>query len=232
MQILGDQVDTHWYYRAKAAAMLRTLRGTGFDQVLDVGAGSGFFSRHLLDQTRATSAICVDPNYPAPTRELHHGKPIDFVLDIDRFAGGLVLMMDVLEHVADDAALLAGYVARVPAGTRFLITVPALPWMWSGHDVFLEHFRRYTLPTLDRLVAGAGLRRVASFYYFGLALPLAAVVRLGRRALPARPAASDMKPQSPPVNAILLGLCRAELPLSRFNRLGGLSAFALAEKAP
>ena len=95
--------------------MRRMLRGTGFSEVLDVGAGSGFFARHLLDHTPASAAVCVDPNYAAEHDELHGGKPIRFVHRIDRFAGGLVLMMDVLEHVADDAALLAEYVACVPA---------------------------------------------------------------------------------------------------------------------
>ena len=39
LEILGDRVDRHWYYRAKASAMRRMLRGTGFAEVLDVGAG-------------------------------------------------------------------------------------------------------------------------------------------------------------------------------------------------
>ncbi len=231
LELLGAQVDSHWYYRAKAAAMRRMLRGTGFSEVLDVGAGSGFFARHLLDHTPATGAVCVDPNYPAEHDEVHGGKPVRFVHSIDRFAGGLVLMMDVLEHVPDDTALLEEYVARVPAGTRILITVPALHWMWSGHDVFLEHFRRYTLAEVDALVARAGLRRVASSYYFGLTLPAAAAVRLGRRLLPGGgDPKSDLKPQPAALNALLWAICRAELPFFSANRVGGLSVFALAEK--
>lgn len=229
--ILGDQVGEHWYYRAKAAAMLRMLRGTRLDSVLDVGAGSGFFARHLLDHTAATEAICVDPNYPAERHEEQHGKPIGFVRSVDRFDGSLVLMMDVLEHVPDDAALLSEYVARMRPGARVLITVPAMPWMWSGHDVFLEHFRRYMLRQVDALVAGCGLHRIASSYYFGLVLPLAAGVRLGRRLLPGDAApGSDMKRYAAPVNALLWRLCQAELPIFTANRIAGLSVFALAQK--
>ena len=43
VEILGDRADAHWYYRAKSAAMLRMLRGEAVGEVLDVGAGSGFF---------------------------------------------------------------------------------------------------------------------------------------------------------------------------------------------
>jgi hypothetical protein len=123
-------------------------------------------------------------------------------------------------------------VARVPPGTRFLITVPALAWMWSAHDVFLEHYRRYTVGEVDRLVARAGLRRLSSSYYFGLALPMAAAVRFGRKLIPGRgrTPGSDMKQHSVPVNAALWQICRAELPVFSANRLAGLSVFALAEK--
>jgi SAM-dependent methyltransferase len=229
--ILGDRADSHWYYRAKSAAMLRMLRHAPTNEVLDVGAGSGFFARQLLDRTAAASAICVDPNYPAEYTEQQGGKPIHFVRGIDRFDGDLILMMDVLEHVEDDTALLAEYAAMSKPGTRVLITVPAHAWMWSGHDVFLEHYRRYTVRDVDRLIGRAGLHHVSSAYYFGLTLPLAAGVRLGRRLNPfhTEVPGSDMRPHSPAVNTLLGMLSAAELPLLGANRLAGLSVFALAK---
>jgi SAM-dependent methyltransferase len=230
-EALGESAHLHWYYRAKSAAMLRMLGAAQFDKVLDVGAGSGFFSRYLLDQTACAEAVCVDPNYPAETTELQNGKTVHFVRAVDRFDGHLMLMMDVLEHVPDDTALLRGYAEKLPAGARVLITVPAMPWMWSGHDVFLEHYRRYTVGGVDALVARAGLRLVSSCYYFGLALPLAAGVRLGRRLIPGRTdtPGSDMRAHSPMINAALLQICMAELAIFKANRLAGLSVFALAE---
>jgi hypothetical protein len=53
--------------------------------------------------------------------------------------------MDVIEHVEDDVGLVREYANKVAPGTRFITTVPAFMWLWSGHDVFLEYFRRYTL---------------------------------------------------------------------------------------
>ncbi len=231
-QILGDAAGAHWYYRAKSAAMLQMLGQAPIRRVLDVGAGSGFFSRQLLDRTQAEAAICVDPNYPDEHDEKQGGKPISFVQGITDFDGDLVLMMDVLEHVEDDTALLAEYAGKVQPGTRFLLTVPAHMWMWSGHDVFLEHYRRYTIGEVDRLVARAGLTLLQSSYYFGLTLPLAAGVRWGRKLNPFRKAAvgSDMKPQGAAVNAALWQVSRAELSLLGRNRVAGLSVFALAQR--
>jgi SAM-dependent methyltransferase len=229
--ILGHDAKAHWYYRAKSAAMLKMLRGAPIDEVLDVGAGSGFFARHLLDHTEAAAAICVDPNYDLDHSEIHNGKKLRFARGVRQFGGHLVLMMDVLEHVPDDAALLAEYVARVPAGTRFLITVPAMQWMWSEHDVFLEHYRRYSVRQLDLLMARAGLTRLASCYFFGLALPLAAAVRFGRKILPGRArGGSDMRRHTALVNWGLWLMCWLELWFFRVNRVGGLSVFALGQK--
>ena len=230
--ILGDNAGAHWYYRAKSAAMLQMLGRAPVHSVLDVGAGSGFFSRQILDRTQAATAICVDPNYAGEHDEKQGDKAIRFVQGVRGFDGDLVLMMDVLEHVPDDTALLAEYAARVGPGTRFLLTVPAHMWMWSGHDVFLEHFRRYTIGEVDRLVARAGLTLLRSSYYFGLTLPLAVGVRLGRKLNPfiREAAGSDMRPHGSALNAALWQISRAELALLGRNRVAGLSVFALAQR--
>ena len=230
-ELLGERAGSHWYYRAKSAAMLQMLRGAPIGTVLDVGAGSGFFSRRILDSTGAACAVCVDPNYQREYRDDQNGKPIDFVRTVDRFDGDLVLMMDVLEHVPDDTALLAEYVSKARPGTRFLLTMPAHMWMWSGHDVFLEHYRRYTIGQVDRLVGRAGLTLLQSSYYFGFTLPLAAGVRLGRRLNPFHKEVpgSDMRSHGGLVNAALWQASRAELALLGRNRLAGLSVVALAQ---
>ena len=77
-EILGDQVSSHWYYRAKAAALIHDLSGFRPTEVLDVGAGSGFFSRQLIQNARVARATCVDIGYPADREELWCGKPIAF----------------------------------------------------------------------------------------------------------------------------------------------------------
>ena len=228
---LGQAADHHWYYTAKSAAMLRLLEGTTFDDVLDIGAGSGLFSRALLANTPCRSALCVDVNYPQDWTEYEAGKPLRFVRRVAQFEGHLALMMDVLEHVADDIGLLRDTAAKMPKGSTILITVPAMPWMWSAHDVFLDHVRRYTIGSLDRVIAAAGLKHRSTCYYFGLTLPIAAAVRHGRRALPwrCRKPASDMRAYPAMVNTVLLKICIAELAFFRMNRFAGLSVFALAE---
>ena len=55
--ILGAGIGDHWYYRSKAAALDRAVAALLPRRVLDVGAGSGFFSKHLLASGSAGSAL-------------------------------------------------------------------------------------------------------------------------------------------------------------------------------
>ncbi|MDR4306386.1 methyltransferase [Chelatococcus sambhunathii] len=231
--LLGDRVHEHWYYRAKLAALLKATEDLPAGVALDVGAGAGFFSRALLAAGRAQKAICVDPGYPADSDETVAGRPLQFrrALEGDASDVSLVMMMDVLEHVPDDVGLARDYVERLPSGARVIATVPAFQWMWSGHDVFLEHYRRYDLPQLEKTLVDAGLRIEFGSYFYGAVFPAAVAFRMAKRAF-----GGDMEPKSdmrrfnPVMNALFWGACRAELPFMRRNRIAGLSVFARAVK--
>ena len=229
--LLGDGVRSHWYYRAKLAALLRDLRGQVAGEILDIGAGSGFFSRALLADTSATGATCVDLFYAADRDEVVAGKPLRFRREIGLSDASLVLMMDVIEHVEDDRGLVADYVAKVGSGTRFVVTVPAFMWLWSPHDVFLEHYRRYTVPQAQAVLRAAGLTIDRGHYFYGAVLPLVAAVRtIKRLAQGNAPPDSDMKVYGPVVNSLLYGVSRAETALMRGNRVAGTTAFVTAVK--
>lgn len=228
-EILGDAVADHWYYRSKAAALMRLLGGTPAGVILDVGAGSGFFSRYLAQNTPAREIWCVDSSYAGDSDSLAAGKPIRYRQSLGTSAADLVLMMDVLEHVDDDAALLREYVARVGAGAVFVISVPAFGFLWSGHDEFLGHRRRYTLAQIRRVVRDSGLVLEKSAYFFALVFPLALAARLIGRLLGGNPR-SQLQQHSPAVNRVLAWICSLELPWFEKNRCFGLTAFCVARK--
>ena len=234
--LLGRQaLAGHWYYVAKGRAVQRMLRGAGpFESVLDVSAGSGVFARRLLDHGMAQRALCVDPAYAAEHDEDHGGRPIRFRHAPDDETHQLVLMMDVLEHVEDDLGLLQAYADRLPAGGVAMITVPAFAFLWSGHDVFLEHRRRYRLGDVEALVRRAGLEVAEARYFFGLLFPVVATLRLIDRV---RLGAGLVEPRSQlaPAPAMLNRALIAVHDLERaavfpFNRLAGLSILCRAVK--
>lgn len=227
-EILGDAIAEHWYYASKGQALTDFLGPIHVDSVLDVGAGSGVFSRVLLDAGVADSALCVDPGYEKESEEHHGSRLIQFRRSGDGKNRDLVLMMDVIEHVDDDVGLIRSHAEAMSADGLMAITVPAFQALWSGHDEFLGHKRRYTLGQLEAVVRGAGLDVVCGRYFFALLLPLAVVQRFMGRLRGGVPA-SALSKQSRPVDAALRAINGFErATLFRFNRLAGLTAFCLA----
>lgn len=231
-EILGENIGRHWYYQSKAQAMTRLLTEISPMSILDVGAGSGFFSEYLLKHSSAKEAWCVDISYEDDSDTLISGKPVHYRRHVDSANANLVLLMDVLEHVDDDVGLLREYTNKVPSGASFLISVPAFQFLWSGHDKFLEHKRRYRLGQIEDVARHAGLKVKHGTYYFGGVFPIAAATRLsnnwmnnGREQI-----RSQLSNHHPAVNAVLSAMSRLELPLLAHNRLAGLTAFCLAEK--
>ncbi len=122
--------------------------------VVDVGCGTG---ANIAALAGAYTAIGVDTSAEAirhararfPATRFIEGTAESALAAIDP-SGACVLLMDVLEHVADDFALLASILQPLPAGSQVLITVPADMRLWSGHDIAFQHYRRYDA---DRLAA-------------------------------------------------------------------------------
>jgi hypothetical protein len=231
---LGDNLPNHWYYVSKGRVLTDLLVNRHIDTVVDVGAGSGVFSRLLLERGICDRAICVDSNYVEDSDQMHRDKPLLLRRSLTPPTGSAVLMMDVLEHVDDDDALLRKYTDSLPTGASVVVTVPAFRFLWSGHDVFLEHRRRYRLGEVEALLRAAGLEPQRGRYFFGLLFPLVAIMRLfDRLRLRAAEAAPKSALKTAPawLNRLLILVHDLERhTLYRVNRLAGLSAVVLARK--
>src|SRR5262249_28097401 len=126
--------------------------------------------------------------------------------------------------------------AILAPGGVFLLTVPALMWLWSRHDTANHHFRRYTRATLRRVLEDAGLEIVWMHYFFGWTLgPLLLRRLLAPGEKPgAAPAHYHVKVPAAPVNGIMYTLSRLEQTLlGSFTPVGSsLIALARAKNTP
>jgi len=80
--------------------------------------------------------------------------------------------MDVLEHCQDDESLLKSFLEGLRRKIHVLISVPALPCLYSGWDKNLGHYRRYTKRSLGRLVNKVGGKVKNIEYCFGYLVPI------------------------------------------------------------
>lgn len=225
---LSGPPEEHWYYAAKFDLLASAIKSSGAKRILDVGAGSGVFSRLLLERTDCQEAVCVDTAYDGDRDEIVNGKPMRFRRSNEERDFDIVLLMDVLEHVDDDVKLLKTVADTVRSGTHFFITVPAFQFLWSAHDVFLDHRRRYTAETLKATIERSGLTSRSVRYFYALIFPLVVLLRLLRRKRDPNKG-SDLRPAPAGIGAMVQAALKLErIIIYPVNRVAGLSVVALA----
>jgi SAM-dependent methyltransferase len=74
------------------------------------------------------------------------------------------MSFNVLEHIADDTAVLRNVFDVLPPGGRFVCFVPAFPSIYGSIDRALGHVRRYTRAEMKAKMAGAGFVTVEARY--------------------------------------------------------------------
>jgi SAM-dependent methyltransferase len=151
--------------------------------VLDVGAGDGWFAQELLpDLGPAAEVVCWDVNYRSEDLATPAGARLTRTNRRPHGSFDLVLLLDVLEHIDDDEAFLAGKVVPLmaPSGTA-VVSVPAHPSLFSDHDRMLQHHRRYR-PAELRALLGRHLDVVDSGSVFASLLAPRALSVLAERA--------------------------------------------------
>jgi SAM-dependent methyltransferase len=211
--IYHDLYARHWWWRAREEIILARLAHLappgGFGRILDVGCGDGL----LLERLRAFGApegVEADASLVTDAgrrRGRIHVGPFDETFRPGT-AFGLVLMLDVVEHFADDVAALRRARELLARGGVVLVTVPAFQALWTSHDVVNRHFRRYTRRSFGDAAARAGLRVDDARYLFQWMCPLKLAVRLKERLSPGPVELPGVPP--PPVNRALLALSRVE----------------------
>lgn len=233
VDILGKDIETHWYYKSKARFMMAAINNISFKKIVDIGAGSGFFSKFILRNSQAKKAACIDPFYEKESQQIIEKKYVSFKRKIssDDLDSDLIILMDVLEHIENDSDFLKKYVSNFKVGSYFYITVPAFDFLWSRHDNFLGHKRRYNMMSLLNLLSESGLTTLYSTYCFSLVFPIVFFVRKFKKSNYDH---SDLKKHLKYVNFMLDLICQLENLLLKYvtNRLGGLTVMCLAQKGP
>lgn len=179
----------HWWYRARrrilASLIERKLALPEGARILEIGCGTGH-NLEMLKRFGRVDAIEIDGAARAiASARLGHAvlnAPLPGLSGVAEGSYDLVALFDVLEHIEEDEEALVNIARLLKPGGRILLTVPAHPWLWSGHDRVNHHKRRYTRQTLSEVIEAAGLRLELLSWFNSLLFPLAAASRLAGRA--------------------------------------------------
>lgn len=153
--------------------------------ILDMGCGDSWFVEQLARAYPQHSYMGVDIAFTDAHLETLSNRlkdePINLYRQLDDAASDLgedtvdiVLLLDVIEHIEDEISFLKWMQTfpQINSETRFIITVPAFQSLFCEHDVFLEHYRRYTNTSLKDALGQANMKVNKKGYFFAsLLLP-------------------------------------------------------------
>ncbi|HXR24261.1 MAG TPA: class I SAM-dependent methyltransferase [Candidatus Binataceae bacterium] len=236
---MAEVEDAHWWFAARRAIcdhLLDRLDLPPDAAILEPGCGTGgnfpMLARRgrvfAMDSDESALRFAASRNLA----ELARGSlPENVPFDDRRF--DLAIMTDVLEHLDDPRGSLRALHARLKPGGWLLLTVPALPWLWSEHDLTHHHRCRYRAGELRATVTEAGFEVSYLSHYNFILFPAIACARLwGKLRHGGASGANgrhDLAMPSLPLNRLLLQIFASEHHvIGRFRVPVGVSLIVLA----
>ena len=129
--------------------------------VLDIGCGSGF----LLDELsrKGVRAIGIEPNRDLIELSKKRNTSLIILEGRAEDIGALLkekvrtaIMIDVLEHIEDDASFLKTLAPHIENSGEVIIVVPAYQFLYGIRDRKYGHYRRYSKRMLRRRLQESG----------------------------------------------------------------------------
>jgi SAM-dependent methyltransferase len=157
----------HFWMQWRHRLVVRTLKRAGgpLRRALEIGCGHGV-AREMLERDLGIAVDGCDLNRTA----LEMAKPgegnlfLYNILDQEPSLLGrydAVFLLDVIEHISDDAAFLIAALRHLRPGGLVAVNVPASMLFFSDYDRAAGHLRRYTKGSMAKLLEHCGVEAEA-----------------------------------------------------------------------
>jgi len=232
-QQMAELDDRHWWYRARrrilADLIRREAKLPAKARILEIGCGTGH-NLSMLSGFGHVDGLELDEEAAALSEKRLGRKVMRSPLpELDQVPDNydLIGAFDVIEHIDDDHAALAAIASKLKPGGKFMMTVPAHPWMWTAHDVANHHRRRYSKSALRSLIENSPMKLERLGYFNSLLFPVAVAERAASKLRGKDNGDVSLPPA--PLNSALEAVFASERYLvGRLPLPPGLSLFAVA----
>ncbi len=232
-----DKVESfHWWFVVRRKLLKSILSSVGVpikSVTVDIGCGAGSNLRTLvsaglnvigLDQSiYALTLIRRKEEFPLLAGDLNK-------LPIKTKSVGLVIAMDIIEHLQNDAKGISESYRILSNGGILILTVPAFKFLWGIQDVVTGHKRRYSRNEVVDKLREEGFDILKSSYFnFFLFLPILIARRMIR--LLGLKIKTENEINSPLINFFFKAIfCLEIYALKYFSFPFGVSIFCIAKK--
>ena len=151
------------------AWIVELLRPYARGRMLEIGAGRGTFSRELRRLGQSLTAVEPSARLIPALQEQVGGLTNVLVVfgvlsEIADTDFDTAVMLNVLEHIDDDASVVADVFKRLAPGGTFCVWVPAFAGLYGEFDRLVGHCRRYRKRDLEHLLTSKGFAIQESRY--------------------------------------------------------------------
>lgn len=236
----AEQQRNHWWFRARhqvLRSVIATIKWPARPKIFEIGCGPGetLYNMYPPDadltgvEPYAATAEYARTRGPVPVINAAIEQLPEIVPDASLDG---IAMLDVLEHIQDDAAAVRAVHAKIKPGGVYFLTVPAFMCLWGRQDEVSHHFRRYTAATLRAPLVAAGFEIERMSYFCSFLFPPIAALRIVRRVLKLKSEGdSDLDDSIGPFNEVLNRIFAAEAGwLQHANFPVGSSILCIARK--
>lgn len=189
-----------WFYGVRFGAVMQALAPVAGERLLEIGCGTGYYTRALTNLGVRVTATEYSPNYLAQAMRLVGEHPsVTFrvedaqSLTLSDDAFDAVLMSEVIEHLPDREAALSEACRVTRPGGRLVLTTPsrfsplnlayALKRQVRRYP-FNEHLHEYTIGELNAALGGRFASHQVTFANHLLPYPLDGLAaRMGRHGI-------------------------------------------------
>jgi SAM-dependent methyltransferase len=169
---LAEIIAHHPWWAARGRLMIALLRGIEIHppaKVLDAGCGWGTNLTLLEQNGYDVTGLDISRNALQKLDRIHRklveaDLSKDLPVDVPQFDA--VLALDVIEHIDDDRAAVLRLGRLVRPNGHVVVSVPALPELYSEFDKVQGHRRRYSPDDLAHAFEGTALE-VKDMFWWG-----------------------------------------------------------------
>lgn len=205
------------------------------DKILEIGCGTGGNIKILKKYGRFVVGLDVSEKALDFCRNKNFDKLILGDIEYTNLNNNffdIVLALDVLEHIENDKKAIQNIYRILKQGGVFLITVPSYQFLWSEHDIALNHFRRYSFNKFLNKVERAGFKVIKASYCVSFVFPMVLAYRMLRKVVFSNSKKNTAYISLPiPINNFFIYILKIEAFLLRYIKFYfGTSIICLAQK--
>jgi SAM-dependent methyltransferase len=187
---LQKQTDSlHFWYKARKILIFNLLNSI-FKKykkdrlILNIGCGTG---TELEILKKFGQTVALDNNQNA-IEIVKKQKYKTILIDVEKYNFqnnyyDAICCFDLLEHLQNDHIVINNIFQSLKQNGYFFFTIPAFQFLFSSHDVAMEHYRRYNKKNILDKLFKAGFKIIKLNYWNSFLFPIIFIVRIIKKIL-------------------------------------------------